>query len=428
MNRSGIQVSLDVGTSTVKVIIGEMVNDSLNIIGVANVPSEGLKKGSIIDIDQTVRSIRKAVEQAERMIGMEIRKVLVGIPAHQVQLVDCHGVVAVNSENREITNDDVLRVIDAAQVISLPPDREIINVIQKQFIVDTQDEINDPRGMIGVRLEMEGMLATGSRTQLLNILRCVEKAGLHITDIVLQPLASGEIALSRDEKNLGAALIDIGGGTTTVTYYENGFIQGTSVLPIGGHNVTRDISIVLRTTTDDAETIKNKYGHAFYEMASADELFEVPVIGSNEKQQFSQLEVAEIIEARMVEILELAQYELHKMGADEVPGGYVLTGGGANLQGLLELAQTIFQNRVRVAIPDYIGVREPQFTTAVGIIKYYHYLSRFSEQTQDPTVIPHETYHEKKPGLSPGKQRKNEESRENGRLMRVKKFLGSFFE
>ena len=424
MNQSGIQVSLDVGTSTIKVIIGEMVNDSLNIIGVANVPSEGLKKGTIIDIDQTVRSIRKAVEHAERMIGMEIRKVLVGIPAHQVQFIDCHGVVAVSNENREITNDDVLRVIDQAQVVSLPPEREIINIIQKQFIVDSQDEINDPRGMIGVRLEMEGMLATGSRTQLLNILRCVEKAGLQITDIVLQPLASGEIALSRDEKNLGAALIDIGGGTTTVTYFENGFIKGTSVLPIGGHNVTKDLSIVLRTTTEDAEMIKNKFGYAFYEMASADEFFEVPVIGSNEKQRFSQLEVAEIIEARMVEILELAQYELHKIGADDVPGGYVLTGGGANLQGLLELAQTIFQNRVRVAIPDYIGVREPQFTTAVGIIKYFHHLSRFSRQTQEPTVIPLET--ETKPGLASSKNRN--ETRENGRFMRVKKFLGSFFE
>jgi len=428
VNQSRIQVSLDVGTSTVKVIIGEMLNDTLNIIGVANVPSEGLKKGSIIDIDQTVRSIRKAVDQAERMIGMEIRKVLVGIPAHQVQLIDCHGVVAVNSENREISNEDVQRVIDAAQVISLPPDREIINVIQKQFIVDSQDEIHDPRGMIGVRLEMEGLLATGSRTQLLNILRCVEKAGLHITDIVLQPLASGEIALSKDEKNLGAALIDIGGGTTTVTYFEDGFIQGTSVLPIGGHNVTRDISIVLRTTTDDAEIIKTRHGHAFYEMASADDYFEVPVIGSNDKQRFNQLQVAEIIEARMVEILELAQYELHKMGANDIPGGYVLTGGGSNLPGLLELAQTIFQNRVRVAIPDYIGAREPQFTTAVGIIKYYHYLSRFYGQENEPTVVPVESYYDKKPGLGAGKQRETTESRENGRLQRVKKFLGSFFE
>lgn len=428
MNKSGIQVSLDIGTSTVKVIIGEMVNDSLNIIGVAKVPSEGLKKGSIIDIDQTVRSIRKAVEQAERMIGMEIRQVLVGIPAHQVQLIDCHGVVAVNGENREITNEDVVRVIDAAQVISLPPDREIINVIQKQFIVDSQDEINDPRGMIGVRLEMEGLLATGSRTQLLNILRCVEKAGLHITDIVLQPLAAGEIALSKDEKNLGAALIDIGGGTTTVTYFENGFIKGTSVLPIGGYNVTKDISIVLRTSTEDAELIKNKYGHAFYELASSDEVFQVPVIGSNEKQQFSQLEVAEIIEARMVEILELAQYELRKMGADDVPGGYVLTGGSANMRGLLELAQMIFQNRVRIAIPDYIGVREPQYTTAVGIIKYFHHLSRFSEKSPEPTVIPMETYQDKKSVKQGTKQKRNHESQTDGRFTKVKKFLGSFFE
>ena len=193
MNSNDILVGLDIGTSTVKVIIGEMVNGSLNIIGVGNVKSEGLKKGAIVDIDNTVNSIKRAIDQAERMLGMEIRKVIVGIPAHQVALLDCHGVVAVNGENREITEEDVERVYDAAQVMSIPPEREIINIVKKQFIVDSQDEINDPRGMIGVRLEMEGQLITGSKTFLLNILRCVEKAGLEIIDIVLQPLAAGEM-------------------------------------------------------------------------------------------------------------------------------------------------------------------------------------------------------------------------------------------
>lgn len=210
MNSKDIYVSLDIGTSSVKVIIGEMVNDTLNIIGVGKVQSEGLRKGSIVDIDETVHSIKRAVEQAERMIGMEINQVIVGVTGNHVKLQPCHGVVAVSSENREISDEDISRVIDAAQVVSIPPEREIIDVIPKQFIVDGLDEINDPRGMIGVRLEIEGMIITGSKTILHNTLRCVEKAGLEILDITLQPLAAGAFALSKDEKNLGVALVDIG--------------------------------------------------------------------------------------------------------------------------------------------------------------------------------------------------------------------------
>ncbi len=427
MNSNDIYVSLDIGTSTVKVIIGEMVNDSLNIIGVGNVKSEGLKKGSIVDIDNTVQSIKKAIDQAERMIGMEIRQVIVGIPAHQVTLLDCHGIVAVSGENREITDEDVIRVMDAAQVMSIPPDREIINIIQKQFIVDMQDEINDPRGMIGVRLELEGLLATGSRSMLLNILRCVEKAGLEISDIVLQPLAAGEIALSHDEKNLGAALIDIGGGSTTVSFFEDGFIKGTTVLPIGGNHITKDISIVLRTTTEDAEKVKVKFGHAFFDLASEEEVFQLPVIGSNQKQTFNQLDIAEIIEARLAEIFELAQNELRKMGAKDLPGGYVLTGGVANMQVLLELAQVIFQNRVRIAIPDYIGVREPQYTTAVGIIKYAYKNARLQGKSVETAVVPVE-HKEQRLQKSPMKSKAKHHSSDEKLTTKMKKFLGSFFE
>ncbi|WAA10640.1 cell division protein FtsA [Fervidibacillus albus] len=426
MNSNDTYVSLDIGTSTVKVIIGEMTNDTLNIIGVGNIPSEGLKKGSIVDIDHTVQSIKRAIDQAERMIGMKIKQVIVGIPAHQVTLQECHGVVAVSGDNREITNEDVARVIDAAQVVSIPPEREIINIVTKQFIVDSQDEINDPRGMIGVRLEMEGLLATGSRTILLNILRCVEKAGLEITDIVLQPLASGEIALSKDEKNLGAALIDIGGGSTTVSYFEDGYIKGTAVLPLGGEHITKDLSIVLKTPTEDAESAKRKHGHAFYDMASGDEVFSLPVIGSNQKQKFTQLEIAEIIEARLVEILELAQNELRRLGANELPGGVVLTGGSANMQGILELAQIIFQNRVRIAIPDYIGVREPQYTTAVGIIKYSYKHARLQGRSTDTAVVPVEQSESNvaKPMVKTKRTQQNEEKFST----KMKKFLGSFFE
>lgn len=428
LNSNDIYVSLDIGTSTVKVIIGEMVNDSLNIIGVGNVKSEGLKKGSIVDIDHTVQSIKKAIDQAERMIGMEIRQVTIGIPAHQVALIDCHGVVAVSGDNREITDEDVARVIDAAQVMSIPPDREIVNIVQKQFIVDMQDEINDPRGMIGVRLEMEGLIATGSRTILLNILRCVEKAGLEINDIVLQPLAAGEIALSRDEKNLGVALVDIGGGTTTVTYFEDGFIKGTSVLPVGGDHITTDISKVLTTSTVDAEKVKIKHGHAFYDLASEEEVFTLPVIGTNQEQQYNQLFLAEIIEARLIEIFEFVQNELRRLGAKDLPGGYVLTGGVANMQGLLELAQLVFRNRVRIAIPDYIGVREPQYTTAVGIIKYFYKHSRLQGRTAEAAVVPQEHKEQRSNVKQPSKHKVTQHQEEEKFLPKMKKFLGSFFE
>lgn len=219
MNSNEIYVSLDIGTSNVKVIIGEMVNDSLNIIGVGNVKSNGLKKGSIVDIDETVRSIKKAIEQAERMVGIHIEQVVVGVNANQVQLLPCHGVVAVSNEDREIGNEDVLRVLDAAQVVSIAPEREFIDVVPRQFIVDGLDEINDPRGMIGVRLEMEGTLITGSRTLLHNLLRCVEKAGLEIVDICLQPLAAATVAISSDEKNRGVALVDIGGWLYNFIYF-----------------------------------------------------------------------------------------------------------------------------------------------------------------------------------------------------------------
>lgn len=427
MNSNEIYVSLDIGTSSVKVIIGEMVNDSLNIIGVGNVKSEGLRKGSIVDIDETVHSIRKAIEQAERMIGMEINKVIVGVTGNHVMLQPCHGVVAVSSENREITNDDVARVIDAAQVISIPPEREIIDVIPKQFIVDGLDEINDPRGMIGVRLEMEGTIITGSKTILHNTLRCVERSGLEILDITLQPLASGAFALSKDEKNLGVALVDIGGGSTTISVFEQGFLRATSVLPVGGDHITKDISIGLRTSTEDAEKIKTKHGHAFYDHASEEEVFSVPIIGSDQHQQFNQLEVSDIIEARMEEIFDLIQNEIRRLGIRDLPGGYVLSGGVANTQGILELAQVVFQNRVRIAIPDYIGVREPQYTTAVGLIKFAYKNAKIQGRSIGNSTAASETK-EKRVQKQPQPKTKPDKQPEERMTSRVKKFLGYFFE
>lgn len=428
MNNNEIYVSLDIGTSSVKVIIGEMSNNSLNIIGVGTSKSEGIRKGSIVDIDETVHSIKKAVEQAERMIGMQIKQVIVGITGNHVGLQPCHGVVAVSSENREISDYDVARVIEAAEVVSIPPEREIINVLPIQFIVDGLDEITDPRGMIGVRLEMQGTIITGSKTILHNTLRCVERAGLEIVDIVLQPIASASAALSKDEQNLGTALIDLGGGSTTVAVFDQGFIAGTSVIPIGGDNITKDLSIGLRTSTDDAEKIKTKYGHAYYDEASEDEVFSVPIIGSEQHQQFNQLEISDIIEARVQEVFELVQKELYKMGISNLPGGFVLTGGVANMPGVMELAQDILQNRVRVAIPDYIGVREPQYTTAVGLIKHAYKSARLQGRNVSSAPVQYVNEQTEKRPSKAQQNTKPEKHPDEKISSKVKRFFADFFE
>ncbi|KKI93733.1 cell division protein FtsA [Bacillus sp. SA1-12] len=429
MNNNELFVSLDIGTSSVKVIIGEMANDTLNIIGVGNVKSEGLRKGSIVDIDETVHSIKKAVEQAERMVGISLKRVVVGVTGNHVHLQDCHGVVAVSSENREISNEDVRRVIEAAQVVSIPPEREIIDVIPRQFIVDGLDEINDPRGMLGVRLEMEGSIITGSKTILHNLLRCVERAGLEITDICLQPQAAGSVALSKDEKNLGVALVDIGGGSTTIAVFEQNHLVATSVLPVGGETITKDISIGLRTTTDEAERIKVKYGHAYYDHASEDEVFEVAIIGSDQKRSFNQLEIADIIEARLEEIYDLILYELKRLGVRELPGGFVLTGGTVRMPGVLELGQAVFQNSVRIASPDYIGVREPQYMTGVGLIQFAHKNAKIQGRKigSNVSVNTVEVAAAKEP--QPQQQRSNhKQQQEEKKVNKVKKFFGYFFE
>ncbi|HEX6922610.1 MAG TPA: cell division protein FtsA [Bacillales bacterium] len=424
MNSNEIYVSLDIGTSNVKVIIGEMTGESLNIIGVGLEKSEGIKKGSIVDIDETVRSIQKAVEKAERMVGLSINSVVVGVTGNHVELQPCHGIVAVSSDNREIGDEDIVRVMDAAQVIPLPPEREIIDVIPRQFIVDGLEEINDPRGMVGVRLEMEGTIITGSKTILHNLLRCVEKAGLEIADICLQPLAAGSIALSKDEKNLGVVLVDIGGGSSTISVFEEGSLQATSVIPLGGNHLTKDISIGLRTTTEDAEKVKMKHGHAFIDLASEDETFTVPKIGSSNEQEFSQVDLASIIEPRLDEILELAEKELHREGFKDLPGGFVLTGGGVALPGMLELAEDVFQNNVRVAIPDYIGVREPQYTTAVGLIQFAYRNVKVQGKEVAAAIAPESTEtHSKK---KQPKQQKDTESAGMGK--KVKDWFGLFFE
>ncbi|MFC7392465.1 cell division protein FtsA [Scopulibacillus cellulosilyticus] len=428
MNSKDIYVSLDIGTSNVKVIIGEMTGGNLNVIGIGKSTSKGIKKGSIVDIDETVRSIQKAVEQAERMVGLQIKSVIVGVTGNHIQLQSCHGIVAVSSENREIGDEDIARVMDAAQVMPIPPEREVIDVIPHQFIVDGLEEINDPRGMVGVRLEMEGTIITGSKTILHNLLRCVEKAGLEIADICLQPLALGSVALSKDEMNLGVTLVDIGGGSTNVAVFDQGTLMATFVLPIGGNHVTKDISIGLRTPTEESEEIKVKYGHAFIDTASPDETFTASKIGSSSSEEYSQQDLAYIIEPRIAEIFELVRSEIKKLGFYEMPGGYVLTGGVTAMLGLLDLAQHELDSNVRVAIPDYIGVREPQYTTGIGLIQFaYHNVKVQGKEVA--AAISYENYHEAPPKQRKKQKKESQNERERaGMTKKVKDWFGLFFD
>ena len=370
MSNNDLIVSLDIGTSKVRVIIGEISNGAINIIGVGSADSEGIRKGAIVDIDQTVQSIRNAVDHAERMVGITIDEVYVGIAGNHIALQTNHGVVAVSGEDREITQEDIDRVLQAARVVALPPEREIINLVPKQFFVDGLGDIQDPRGMIGVRLEVECTVITGTKAAIHNLIRCVEKAGLKIAGIILMPLATGMMALSKDEKQMGAVLADIGAGATTLAVFEGGSLVAVSTLPIGGDYVTSDICYGLKTQTEHAEKIKLKYGCARIEDAAEDVTFKVVRVGTNTEKEFNQVDLANIIEPRMQEIFQLIRQEVKRLGYLDKINGYVLTGGTVSMPGVLPLAQMELESSVRIAVPDYIGVRDPSYSSGVGIIQY----------------------------------------------------------
>lgn len=371
MNNNDVIVSLDIGTSKVRVIIGEFNNGAVNIIGVGSSDSEGIKKGAIVDIDQTVQSIRNAVDDAERMVGITIEEVYVGISGNHINLQTSNGVVAVSSEDKEISHTDIDRVIQASKVIALPPEREILDVVPKEFIVDGLSGIRDPRGMMGVRLEVSATIVTGSKTIVHNLVRTIEKSNLQIAGFILTPLASSQIALSKDEKNLGVVLVDIGKGATTISLFKHGDLHKTTVIPFGGEYITNDISIGLRTQLDVAEKVKIKYGNASIEESNDSIRFKVPRIGSNVDKEFSQMDLAHIIEPRVREMFEIIMDEVYRIeGIKDIPGGFVLTGGVVNMNGILNIAQEELTPSARIVMPDYIGVRDSSYTNGVGIIKY----------------------------------------------------------
>ncbi|MGM9951503.1 MAG: cell division protein FtsA [Lysinibacillus sp.] len=428
MNHQDIYISLDIGSSSIKVLIGEMSDRQLHVIGVGQVKSNGIRRGAIVDIDATVQSIKKAIDQAERMTGLKIEEVVLGVPANQTVLQPVKGVVAVNGDGREISDDDLARVLDSAESIATPPEKEIVNLLPRRYTVDLLSEIKDPRGMIGTRLEVDATLIMTSRTLLHNVLRCVERAGLSVREIYLQPLAAGYYALTEDERNQGTAYIDLGGGSTTVAVFEDGLLTHTGVVGMGGDQITKDLSIVLETSTEQAEKIKKQYGHAFLEDASDDQLFEVQIEGTNMTQQFSQRYIAEIIGARVEEIFEYVLDELSRLGVRDLPGGIVLTGGVAALEGIGQVARQVMQLRVRIHTPDYIGVRDPGFTTAVGLIRYAHSDDEFYGRSSEMQTVSGSTQPTPPKNKSNAPEKKVNQGNKTTMMDKAKKFFNNFFE
>ncbi|MCH8084268.1 MAG: cell division protein FtsA [Myxococcales bacterium] len=372
MNRSeNLIIGLDIGTTKICVIVAERTENGVDIIGIGTHPSRGLRKGVVVDIDATVNSIKQAVEEAELMADCEITSVYAGIAGGHISGFNSHGVVAV--KDREVREGDIRRVIDAAKAVAIPMDREVIHVIAQEFIIDEQDGIREPLGMSGVRLEAQIHIVTAAVTSAQNIVKCANRAGLNVMDIVLEPLASAEAALASDERDLGVCLIDIGGGTTDIAVFDEGSIKHTSVLSLGGYHITNDIAVGLRTPFDEAERIKKKFGVAAARFLSGDDILSVPSVGGRRPRQMSRKMLCEIIEPRVDEILNLARQELAKQGLENrIPSGVVMTGGCSALEGMTELAEEVFEAPVRLGIPRNVGglqdvVRGPMYATGVGL-------------------------------------------------------------
>ncbi len=374
---ANVVVGLDIGTTKICAIIAEVAGGrAVDIIGIGTSPSKGLRKGVVVNIDVTVESIRRAIAEAELMAGVKAGAAFVGIAGGHIKGINSRGVIAISGKDREVTPADVERVIDAAKAVALPVDREVIHILPQEFIIDDQAGIKEPLGMSGVRLEAEVHIVTGAVTSAQNIIKCANRAGLEVQDIVLQQLASSEATLSQDERELGVVLVDIGGGTSDIAVFVEGSIYHTAVLSLGGDHVTNDIAIGLRTPAHEAEAIKKKYGCALAGLVKRDETVEVPSVGGRRPRILSRQTLCEIIQPRIEEIFGLVDREVHRAGLHgRVAAGVVVTGGSSILEGVPELAEQIFDLPVRRGLPTGVGgltdvVASPIFATGVGLVLY----------------------------------------------------------
>ena len=372
--RDNLIVGLDIGTTKICAIVGNVSDDGIEIVGIGSSPSTGLRKGVVINIESTVASIKKAIEEAELMAGCEIKSVYAGIAGGHIKGINSQGVIAI--KNREVSQDDIKRVIDAAKAIAIPMDREVIHILPQEFIIDEQDGIREPLGMSGVRLEAKVHIVTGAVASAQNIVKSCNRAGLGVADIVLEQLASSESVLSADEKELGVCLVDIGGGTTDIAIFCDGAIKYTSVISLGGNQLTNDVAVGLRTPFAEAEKIKRNHGCCLAALVGKDEKIEVPSVGGRKPRELSRHVLCEILGPRVEELFSLVNREIIKSGLeDSIASGVVITGGSSILEGMPELAEQIFNLPVRRGLPQRIGgltdvVNSPVYSTGVGLIVY----------------------------------------------------------
>lgn len=369
MARDGFFTGLDIGTSSIKVLVAELRNGELNVIGVSNAKSKGVKDGIIVDIEAAATAIKSAISQAEEKAGISIKSVNVGLPGNLLQVEPTQGMIPVTSDTKEITDQDVENVVKSALTKSMTPDREVITFIPEEFIVDGFQGIRDPRGMMGVRLEMRGLLYTGPRTILHNLRKTVERSGVQVENIIISPLALVRSVLNEGEREFGATVIDMGAGQTTVATIRNQELQFTNILQEGGDYVTKDISKVLKTSQKLAEGLKLNYGEAYPSLAS-NETFQVEVIGEVEPVEVTESYLAEIISARIKHIFEQIKQELERRHLLDLPGGIVLIGGNAILPGIVELAQEVFGVGVKLYVPNQVGIRNPAFAHVISLSEF----------------------------------------------------------
>ncbi|WP_313970903.1 cell division protein FtsA [uncultured Streptococcus sp.] len=369
MTRDGFFTGLDIGTNSIKVLVAELRNGELNVIGVSNAKSKGVKDGIIVDIEAAASAIKSAISQAEEKAGISIKSVNVGLPGNLLQVEPTQGMIPVTSDTKEITDQDVENVVKSALTKSMTPDREVITFIPEEFIVDGFQGIRDPRGMMGVRLEMRGLLYTGPRTILHNLRKTVERSGVQVENIIISPLALVRSVLNEGEREFGATVIDMGAGQTTVATIRNQELQFTNILQEGGDYVTKDISKVLKTSQKLAEGLKLNYGEAYPSLAS-NETFQVEVIGEVEPVEVTESYLAEIISARIKHIFEQIKQELERRHLLDLPGGIVLIGGNAILSGIVELAQEVFDVGVKLYVPNQVGIRNPAFAHVISLSEF----------------------------------------------------------
>ncbi|MGE0557106.1 MAG: cell division protein FtsA [Burkholderiales bacterium] len=366
-------VGLDIGTSKIVAIVAEIKPEGgFEIIGMGSHPSRGLKKGVVVNIETTVNAIQRALEEAELMADCKIREVYTGIAGNHIKSFNSQGMVAI--KDKEVAQMDIDRVIETAKAVQIPNDQQILHVLNQEFVIDGQEDVREPLGMSGVRLEVKVHIVTGAVSAAQNIIKCVRRCGLEVNDLILQPLASSEAVLSEDEKDLGVCLVDIGGGTTDMAVFTHGAIRHTAVIPIAGDQITNDIAMALRTPTKDAEDIKQRFGCALSQLADPQEMVDVPGVGDRSSRQLSRKTLAEVIEPRVEELYSLVQTELRRSGYEELlSSGVVLTGGSSAMQGMVELGEEIFHMPVRIGMPQYAGglaevVRSTRYATGVGLL------------------------------------------------------------